>query len=820
MQAEPGTAGRDRRETRRRCRGREGRSLRLASPGPGLLGSALCLLGITLGGAGVGRAQQPLLDLVRPSEVESGADARPGSGPQDPEKSEPAGAATGDPLVGIDEALAEARSRKLALERAQQSEADPDATSTPASESLEFASRLVRVLEQRREAQLRMNELVAGRDAIRTLLERDPRELFGEPPPFAVPLLDNVRQAWQREAEQEAQQRGVLEDQRANLRLAKDEQDALEKERRRLRDLLQREKDELARIRLEAGIRSLDDRIRVAAERVALAGQRVQNAALEHEIKDAARRQARAALAWVQAHVTPRESDLADAIERLDRERVELDREIELARSDRLRAEAALQAAEERHGARVRDGDGSDTTVLELESRRARLAHRQHRVAILSQQIERLGRMRVSWQHRYAVLGDALPVEEAPGWLASAERELERLTRDRRIQEAELAELRLELAGLLRRLASEPAADAGGPSSGAQRWLESGLEDLEARVALVQRELASLDRAIQLEERLRAELVERIAHRDFGERMRSLGDRARRFWSYELTTSEDRPITPGKILIGLVVFVGGYLVARFLMSLTAKRIFPRLGFDAGASSAFASLTFYALLAMAFLFALRAVNIPLTAFAVVGGALALGIGFGSQAIVSNFISGLLLLAERPIRTGDLIEVSGVVGTVDSIGLRSTRIRTADNFHIIVPNSSFLETNVVNWTHEDPHIRLRVIVGVAYGSPTRKVEELLLRVANEHPRCLPHPAPVVNFRDFGDSALSFEVRFWIRYDQRTDRTAIQSDVRYRIDELFREHDITIAFPQMDVHLDVSRTAAPARAPTPSEAGSDPG
>jgi small-conductance mechanosensitive channel len=778
-------------------------------PGPGLLGPTLCLLLMTLALAGPGRAQRPLLDRVRPSqdEVHAEAEGQPGSGAADPAAANAAG--SGDPLVAIDDALAEARSRKLALERARQVDPDTetDAPPPPPSESLELASRLVRVLEQRREAQLRMNELVAGRDAIRAMLERDPRELFGEPPPFAVPLLDNVRQAWQREAEQEAQQRGVLEDQRANLRLAEDEQGALQKERRRLRDLLQREKDELARIRLEAGIRVLDDRIRVAGERVALAGQRVRNATLEHEIKDAARRQARAALAWVQAHVTPRESDLADAIERLDRERIELDREIELARSDLIRAEATLQAAEERN-----DGVGAaDEWAPELEARRHRLAHQQHRVALLSQQIERLGRMRVSWQHRYAVLGGALPIEEAPGWLASAERELERLTRDRRIQEAELAELRLELAGLLRRLAAEPAADADGVSRGAQRWLEMGLEDLEARVALVQRDLASLDRAIQLEERLRAELADRIAQRDLGERMRSLADRARRFWSYELTTSEDRPITPGKILIGLLVFVVGYLVARFLTSLTAKRLFPRLGFDAGASSAFASLTFYALLAMTFLFALRAVNIPLTAFAVVGGALALGIGFGSQAIVSNFISGLLLLAERPIRTGDLIEVSGVVGTVDSIGLRSTRIRTADNFHIIVPNSSFLETNVVNWTHEDPDIRLRVIVGVAYGSPTRKVEELLLLVANEHPRCLRHPAPVVNFRDFGDSALSFEVRFWIRYDARTDRTAIQSDVRYRIDELFREHGITIAFPQMDVHLDVSRATPPDRPPS---------
>jgi len=810
MQTESGTAGRTRRETRRRYR--ERRCLRLGSPGPLSLGRALCLLLLILTFPGPGRAQRPLADLVRPSQGETDptAEARSGSGSKDPARS--GTEAGGDPLVAIDDALAEARSRKLALERAQQVDADfdadADAASAPASESLELASRLVRVLEQRREAQLRMNELVAGRELIRSMLERDPRELFGEPPPFAVPLLDNVRQAWQREAEQEAQQRGVLEDQRANLRLAKDELDALEKERRRLRDLLQREKEELARIRLEARIRSLDDRIRVARERVALAEQRVRNATLEHEVKEAARRQARAALAWVQAHVTPRESDLADAIERLDRERVELDREIELARSDLIRAEASLQSAEERQAT---GSSGAEGRTLEIEARRARLAHQQHRVALLSQQIERLGRMRLSWQHRYAVLGDALPVEQAPEWLASAERELERLTRDRRIQEAELAELRLELAGLLRRLAAKPAADSASASGGAERWLEIGLEDLEARVALVQRELGSLDRAIQLEERLRAELVDRIAQRDLGERMRSLADRARRFWSYELTTSEDRPITPGKILIGLLVFVVGYLTARFLMSLTAKRLFPRLGFDAGASSAFASLTFYAVLAMAFLFALRAVNIPLTAFAVVGGALALGIGFGSQAIVSNFISGLLLLAERPIRTGDLIEVSGVVGTVDSIGLRSTRIRTADNFHIIVPNSSFLETNVVNWTHEDPDIRLRVIVGVAYGSPTRKVEELLLLVANEHPRCLRHPEPVVNFRDFGGSALSFEVRFWIRYDERTDRTAIQSDVRYRIDELFREHGITIAFPQMDVHLDVARAAAPDRPPS---------
>ena len=122
---------------------------------------------------------------------------------------------------------------------------------------------------------------------------------------------------------------------------------------------------------------------------------------------------------------------------------------------------------------------------------------------------------------------------------------------------------------------------------------------------------------------------------------------------------------------------------------------------------------------------------------------------------------------------------------------------------MPNAAFLESNVVNWTHEDPMLRLRVNVGVAYGSPVRKVEALLLQAASEHPRCVDRPSgPSVVFNDFGDSALLFEVRFWIQYTEQTDRAMIRSDVRYRIDELFAENGIVIAFPQMDVHLDVAR------------------
>ena len=230
-------------------------------------------------------------------------------------------------------------------------------------------------------------------------------------------------------------------------------------------------------------------------------------------------------------------------------------------------------------------------------------------------------------------------------------------------------------------------------------------------------------------------------------------------------------------------------------------MFRRVGFDDGASAAYQALLYYALVGFAFLMALRAMDIPLAVFAVVGGALALGIGFGSQSILNNFVSGLILLAERPIKKGDLVQVEGTYGNVERIGLRSTRILTDENIHVIVPNSAFLENNVVNWTHTDPEVQIKIAVGVAYGSPTREVEKQLLRAVTEHPQVLPDPPPVVLFTAFGDNALQFETEFFVRIRSMDEREQIESELRYRIDDLFREAGLVMAFPQRDLHLDAA-------------------
>ena len=284
-----------------------------------------------------------------------------------------------------------------------------------------------------------------------------------------------------------------------------------------------------------------------------------------------------------------------------------------------------------------------------------------------------------------------------------------------------------------------------------------------------------------------------------GSWLASLGQGVASVWNYEITVVDDRPIRVGTVLSSVILLLVGVILSRLLSRTLGQRILPRLGLHRNASSAIQSLVFYVLIATFTLWALRFLNIPLTVFTFLGGAIAIGVGFGSQNIVNNFISGLVLLAERPIRTGDLIQIDDLFGTVEHIGARSTRITTTTNLEIIVPNSTFLENNVVNWTLASNMIRTSVCVGVAYGSPTRIVSRLLKRAAKEHGLILDKPESFVWFTDFGDNSLNFELHFFIQIRNMGERRRVESDIRFKINELLNEAGIVIAFPQRDVHLD---------------------
>lgn len=271
------------------------------------------------------------------------------------------------------------------------------------------------------------------------------------------------------------------------------------------------------------------------------------------------------------------------------------------------------------------------------------------------------------------------------------------------------------------------------------------------------------------------------------------------FWNFVLfATPGGQALTVGKIVAVLLLLVGGYLVSRFIGYLLGQRLAStRLRPDV--AHTIKRVAFFTLLVLVILTALSLLGVPLTAFAFATGAIAIGVGFGAQNIINNFISGWILMAERPIRIGDFIEIDNSMGTVELIGNRSTRIRRTDGVHMLVPNSRLLEQTVVNWVLVDKEIRTVVRVGVAYGSPVRRVADLIMEAVRAQSESKDEPAPTVVFEDFGDSALIFDAYFWCDVGGEKLLRDIRSEIRFRITDLFAENDITIAFPQRDVHLD---------------------
>lgn len=281
------------------------------------------------------------------------------------------------------------------------------------------------------------------------------------------------------------------------------------------------------------------------------------------------------------------------------------------------------------------------------------------------------------------------------------------------------------------------------------------------------------------------------------EDLRSIWDFLVGIWNYQIVPAENIQVSVGKIVIGLTGLIIALVVAKALSGFTSRAIRRRFTLAAEHAEVLQKGVFYLLATLFVLTILNWLSIPLTVFAFLGGAIAIGIGFGTQALMNNFISGLILLFERGIRVGDLIDVDGNLGRVTKLGSRYSQIRKFDGVEVLVPNSMLLEKNVINWTLTDSTHRYDFTIGFAYGTDTAAILSVLRKALDEHAEVLRDPAPAVYFDAFGDSALVFHLYYWLALD-RSNALQVGSDLRLRIDALCREGGIEIPFPQRDMRL----------------------
>jgi len=345
-----------------------------------------------------------------------------------------------------------------------------------------------------------------------------------------------------------------------------------------------------------------------------------------------------------------------------------------------------------------------------------------------------------------------------------------------------------------------------GNTSGERRaHVQALLQGHRQRVEIYDRALQRMDRASRFLERWKSEFKEQGKGLPLSARLQDWFERAwtavKTAWNFEVFTAEDtievegktitgrRSVTVGKIVSALGILLIGYWICLYLAGLIGRLAVTRLGMTPELANLVRQWSQAVLLTILIVVSLVSVKIPLTIFAFLGGAFAIGAGFGAQNLLKNVISGVLLLIERPLRVGDLIEVENVRGRVTTIGLRSSTVRDAKGMETLIPNSSFLERHLTNWTYSSRISRFSLRIGIPYGSPTQQIMKLLADLAQEHPHVLKIPRPQVLLEEFGAQARIFTLNYWLEIRLDVDPSEVASELRFALEKKFTEAGLKI-------------------------------
>jgi len=680
---------------------------------------------------------------------------------------------------------------------------------------------LRRALLQRRvfayEQQLRNTDLLAGIRARRVETGRKAEvwSQFAESPPYSILLTDSLREQIQVEGKKKSSNEAAL----SKLEQLIDEsrlqaahfEERIRQLNEQLESLMNGEgstrlvwRRDFVRLRYEvaaAGVAVLDLERRIRLELVAESRMRL--GLLQRKLM----------VAGAKAKFS--HGDLIQVTERIEQQRKALREELGQVRVRREAAREALESAQNKMRGIKRQPAAGPNAVKRIaetvSAHEVRWGAVETSLQILRLLLECTDVERTAWEIRYAAYGSQriASLREAERRLSSSKNRLD-LWRDQVQQELEVSSRRIQFQA--DRLNSLPA------NAGIRPVIAENLSALRETDHLLLRFMRRIEHLELLVQRWEESLQLALKELPLTDRVQHLFSDAERFfmrvWTFELFTAEDtirvegqtisgqRSVTVGKILMAIIILAGGVWITGLISRVMQPIIARRFNIETNQANLIQRWVRAAMIICLVLFSMASVKIPLTVFAFAGGALAIGLGFGMQTLLKNFVSGLILLFERPFRVGDVIDVDGQRGTVTAIGLRASVLELTDGKETMIPNSFLLESNVTNWAYSNRKVRFTVTVGVAYDADLRLVMHSLDNVAERHGLVLKEPKPHVLLTGFGDNALTFELRFWVTDVTQEIVAQISSDLRLMIAAAFAEHGLVIAFPQRDIHIDAKR------------------
>jgi len=524
----------------------------------------------------------------------------------------------------------------------------------------------------------------------------------------------------------------------------------------------------------------------------------LENSKLELQIAQQQKEITRQQVDWVRSHLAFDEQDLQERLKLLDGDRQKLKTLMTALAAQQQEVEDTwLKAQQEYSDTGIADELMKERSKSWLDARQSWRDTHQQVLEQTENSLRLISRSEETWQQRYAMIKGKVNYDEFDQWGKETSESLDNINRLIAMAQNAQNSLQSQIASVKMQLAMQGIDPVIARN---QRIMLEALDKLLERTVEY---LSRLQTMARFENRFREEINARQKNIKVTDILRKLTANFFNTLDYELWVIDDQSVTIKKVIIAVLILAVGLLLAKFISRFTTNRILRHTKLNESDRAIFDRILYLLMLVVIVLFALHTVNIPLTALTFLGGAFAIGVGFGTQNLLNNFISGFIIMLERPVKIGDTIEFESTIGAIEEIGIRCTRIRTPSNVHILVPNSSLLEKNIVNWTLSDQIIRCQVRVGVAYGSEVREVGKLLSQAVAEHGKILKKPEPAVIFNDFGDNALIFDLYYWIQLgDASMEKITVESDVRFLIEKYFRDNGITIPFPQRDMHLDTTQ------------------